>query len=195
MTSLKAALCVALAACASAPAFAATTVYEGTCRAFCGFDRVDGVVQSVLLETTAGVSQSFIVNDPSAGAPVYRLTGVATVDRGTNIPFDVLATGSGSFPTASFTLAVPITQYLTDLAYFGGRGQFQIGVVAVPTYTYVSGSTIGPQTGGTALSSPIRLTINFTPFIPEPSTWALMLAGFGLTGYALRRRRSRVAFA
>jgi hypothetical protein len=29
------------------------------------------------------------------------------------------------------------------------------------------------------------------PFVPEPATWALMLTGFGLTGYALRRRRLR----
>lgn len=29
------------------------------------------------------------------------------------------------------------------------------------------------------------------PFVPEPATWALMLTGFGLTGYALRRRRFR----
>lgn len=29
--------------------------------------------------------------------------------------------------------------------------------------------------------------------VPEPSTWALMLAGFAMTGYAMRRRR--VAFA
>jgi hypothetical protein len=28
--------------------------------------------------------------------------------------------------------------------------------------------------------------------IPEPSAWALMIAGFGVTGAALRRRRSRV---
>ncbi len=32
-----------------------------------------------------------------------------------------------------------------------------------------------------------------TPFVPEPATWALMLTGFGLTGHALRRRRSRPA--
>jgi hypothetical protein len=29
--------------------------------------------------------------------------------------------------------------------------------------------------------------------VPEPSTWALMLAGFGMVGYAMRRRK--VAFA
>ncbi len=31
--------------------------------------------------------------------------------------------------------------------------------------------------------------------IPEPSTWALMLAGFGMVGYAMRRRRPRVVYA
>ena len=31
--------------------------------------------------------------------------------------------------------------------------------------------------------------------VPEPASWALMLAGFGLTGAALRRQRVRAAFA
>jgi hypothetical protein len=31
--------------------------------------------------------------------------------------------------------------------------------------------------------------------IPEPSTWAMMLLGFGMTGVALRRRRVSVSFA
>lgn len=31
--------------------------------------------------------------------------------------------------------------------------------------------------------------------IPEPAAWALLIAGFGLTGAALRTRRVRVAFA
>lgn len=33
------------------------------------------------------------------------------------------------------------------------------------------------------------------PSVPEPATWALMFAGFAMTGYALRRRRAAVAFA
>jgi hypothetical protein len=31
--------------------------------------------------------------------------------------------------------------------------------------------------------------------VPEPASWALMLAGFGLTGAALRRQRVRAVFA
>lgn len=31
--------------------------------------------------------------------------------------------------------------------------------------------------------------------VPEPATWAMMIAGFGLAGAAIRRRRSTLAFA
>ncbi len=33
------------------------------------------------------------------------------------------------------------------------------------------------------------------PAVPEPATWAMMIAGFGLVGGAMRRRRTSVAFA
>lgn len=33
------------------------------------------------------------------------------------------------------------------------------------------------------------------PAVPEPATWAMMIAGFGLVGGAMRRRRTGVAFA
>ena len=38
-----------------------------------------------------------------------------------------------------------------------------------------------------------RTTVSVAPGIPEPSTWAVMITGFGLAGAALRRRR-RVAY-
>ncbi|MFS0771636.1 PEPxxWA-CTERM sorting domain-containing protein [Sphingomonas sp. 1P08PE] len=43
--------------------------------------------------------------------------------------------------------------------------------------------------------NPAATFARFTPAgaVPEPATWALMLAGFGLTGAALRRRRVGVA--
>jgi hypothetical protein len=33
------------------------------------------------------------------------------------------------------------------------------------------------------------------PAIPEPASWAMLIAGFGLTGAALRRRRAAVTSA
>lgn len=50
------------------------------------------------------------------------------------------------------------------------------------------------------MTSPVRVTITGITTqppgigsVPEPSTWAMMLIGFGATGYAMRRRRVKVA--
>lgn len=52
------------------------------------------------------------------------------------------------------------------------------------------------------MTQPVRVTITGitqqppgigTGAVPEPSTWAMMLIGFGATGYAMRRRRTKVA--
>ena len=34
-----------------------------------------------------------------------------------------------------------------------------------------------------------------TPVVPEPATWLMMILGFGMVGYSLRRRSAKVAFA
>lgn len=34
---------------------------------------------------------------------------------------------------------------------------------------------------------------NVTNIVPEPATWAMMIAGFGLVGFAMRRRKSAIA--
>ena len=42
------------------------------------------------------------------------------------------------------------------------------------------------------------VTINYTPVdvaaaVPEPTTWAMMIMGFGLVGSAMRRRNAVLA--
>lgn len=73
-----------------------------------------------------------------------------------------------------------------------------------PTKTYIAwifqimdGGNIG-QGGNAGISSVIwdadatvKLTYHYTAPIPEPETYALMLAGLGLVGWAARRRRMR----
>ena len=43
------------------------------------------------------------------------------------------------------------------------------------------------------LAETARTTQGFVIGVPEPSTWALMIGGFGMIGAALRRRRAAVA--
>ena len=45
--------------------------------------------------------------------------------------------------------------------------------------------------GATANSGAILETRNPPPGVPEPATWAMMLAGFGVTGFAMRRTRRK----
>ena len=39
----------------------------------------------------------------------------------------------------------------------------------------------------------LAIGIDFGPGVPEPATWTLLIGGFGLTGIALRRRRTLAA--
>lgn len=54
----------------------------------------------------------------------------------------------------------------------------------------------GSAYGATANSGAILETAPPPPGVPEPATWAMMLVGFGVTGFAMRRsRRRQPAFA
>jgi hypothetical protein len=60
--------------------------------------------------------------------------------------------------------------------YFGAAGSFQ----ATGTLTFPQGRPTVAQTFAGRLNLPV----------PEPSTWAMLIAGFGFLGAALRRRQS-----
>jgi hypothetical protein len=56
-------------------------------------------------------------------------------------------------------------------------------------YVFDWAGTTAP--GGSQLASQLKLLA--LPAIPEPATWAMLIAGFGLTGAAMRRRRAAIA--
>jgi len=49
--------------------------------------------------------------------------------------------------------------------------------------------------GTCALFETVAFSASSVDAVPEPATWAMLLAGFGLSGAVLRRRRTAVAFA
>ncbi len=73
---------------------------------------------------------------------------------------------------------------------FGGTNQLALNLPFSETVRY--DLTFGPGTGN------FNGTANLTTAVPEPATWAMMIAGFVGLGYAVRRRpkmSARVRFA
>lgn len=68
--------------------------------------------------------------------------------------------------------------------YRGIAGDFSIS----GTYNF---AWTGAQPGGARLASQVKLLA--LPSVPEPGTWAMLIAGFGLTGAVMRRRRAAAA--
>ena len=56
-------------------------------------------------------------------------------------------------------------------------------------YLRVGSCCVSPGTGDYQLN--VSLQSPGAPAVPEPSTWAMMLLGFGAAGYAMRRRAPR----
>jgi PEP-CTERM motif len=72
------------------------------------------------------------------------------------------------------------------------------GMLAVNSAYYASGIVLqwGPDSNNGGLDN-IRFDVRriVGPAVPEPATWAMMLAGFGIVGGAMRRRRATGVFA
>ncbi|MBB4619913.1 PEPxxWA-CTERM sorting domain-containing protein [Sphingomonas abaci] len=183
----------------AAPASAATVVYQGTCQQLCQLQQVNGTVNSVSYFYEFTGSQRFApVGLASDGPTVYSASGTLRVSGAKPVDYSYLVNGYDTGVGIAFYYDFPINQTLTgDLSYYQGTGTFEIGATSFPTLTYVSGRgvNLSQQLGGSPGDSPYRIVIDYdvAPFVPEPSTWALMLAGFGMVGFAMRRRK--VAFA
>lgn len=155
-----------------------------------------------------------------AGIGTYQLTRptLSVVNSGLNIfllsefvgstldsgrPLLIVNSGPAAIPGFFATYDL-----VSDRLGAGPGGGIPLPVAAIPTPT--TGPAAGPimTTSGDALfivaappasstqPSTFKALLNgTTPAVPEPSTWAMMLAGLGLLGAALRRQGKRVRAA
>ncbi|HVU36367.1 MAG TPA: autotransporter-associated beta strand repeat-containing protein [Opitutaceae bacterium] len=117
-----------------------------------------------------------------------QVNGAVTVASGATpftfqlIPF---ATSLSSIPANfnPFTAASWVVMTATSFPGFDAS-KFRIDTSAIPT-TILAGGTFSLSLNGAGTN----LMLNFTP-VPEPATYALMLAGLGIIGWVWRRRRA-----
>jgi hypothetical protein len=130
-------------------------------------------------------------------------SGAASITGGLDANLDALTFTlvGGTFTNALFNLA-PLTgnQPSATTAFF----TFSDGTTSGPITLSGNGSNfVGVEDGAPGISSvSLTTTGNFRAFqglqlgginsaVPEPTTWAMMLVGFGAVGYSMRKRPSR----
>ena len=70
------------------------------------------------------------------------------------------------------------------------------GSMCIHTLDYVGGYSVNTDTGSAAANGYYKIV--FSGYfednsVPEPASWAMLIAGFGLTGAVMRRRRALTA--
>lgn len=86
-------------------------------------------------------------------------------------------TASGLMPELTFELSPEVVNHFNSDR---GSGKFALRAFYSGNGALWSGSGIVPAA-----------FLTTTPAVPEPATWALMIAGFGVVGLSMRRRRAR----
>ena len=115
------------------------------------------------------------------------LTNLLTNASVTYDPFNIFGHGNDNAqtcPACSTTLETDLTQNSARLNFAFLSG---LGFNANQNNTYQA--TL--SAAGNSVTAFAKVGEGFTPTVPEPATWAMMLMGFGFTGVAMRRARSR----
>ncbi|WP_235890342.1 PEPxxWA-CTERM sorting domain-containing protein [Sandaracinobacter neustonicus] len=186
------------------------------------FRLLQGEIAMLKLVSFAVAGFSLALAAPSAAATyLFELTGdyTASWEMDSN-PYDPFATGGyfeiqpvlGSFPGSAFN--VVILRFWTEfegggLTITSRLGEVPSGIVLLETVgaqLFTGDPQVAPvfapgvfELKDFYLSQTGKYTLTIsdpdagTPAIPEPASWAMMIAGFGLVGGVLRRRRPAIA--
>jgi hypothetical protein len=158
----------------AAHAQAATLVVGGGWRLF----QFDGPGSSIRDSGTGDSSYDFLLGGPAT----LNVTDAYVIGD----VFEIFDNGVSVFTTGAFNLAGPTTDD-AEGAFAGttySRGSI---VLAAGSHSITGVATSSPTGAGGAF---IELV---SGGVPEPATWAMMLAGFGMVGVMARRRSAPAA--
>jgi hypothetical protein len=108
----------------------------------------------------------------------------------TSLGYDVMNFGTSNIGSFGFSYTGGV---LTDYSFTYSATSFFFAPDPYPgSYITAPGVFSGIVLGnaGTIFSGNGVLTVTASPAVPEPETWALLIAGFGVAGGAMRLRRS-----
>nr|WP_310522217.1 choice-of-anchor C family protein [Polymorphobacter sp.] len=132
--------------------------------------------------------------DLSGGAPGSVSQTFATIaGRTYTVSFDLSANPDNGPALKDFSASADNTTFLTQVGQAGypltwsPKGFTFTADDGAATLMFTSGAA--NSAWGPALDN-VSVSLNA---VPEPATWAMLIAGFGLVGVAARRRRSVVA--
>ncbi|MFM9978839.1 MAG: PEPxxWA-CTERM sorting domain-containing protein [Sphingomonadaceae bacterium] len=158
-----------------------------------------------IIDEDAGGTGNF-ANEPSASTVMFFLSG-STPILNYAAGFD---TGFSFFYSSSTAATVSVYDGLDGTGNLLGSinliAQFNDNCAGDPQGNYCNWTNIGVAFGGTARSINFGGTPDETGFdnitfgsavaggaVPEPTTWAMMIGGFGAIGGAMRMRRRKVS--
>jgi hypothetical protein len=129
---------------------------------------------------------------PNGGSSANFLAGtyrnvVLTVDGSNNVKAYIDGFGAFSAVSTSMNISTNVLGLFLDNTAGGGQGEWSATNIA--TFNVFDGVLTADQADAFDGQS-------FTPpGVPEPASWAMMLAGFGGLGALMRRRRAQATFA
>lgn len=146
----------------------------------------DFVTTSAFFGPDQNGSGAFTTSDVASqveGHTAYAITGIT--GQINNVAISGLTDFSKSL--------IPTYYYFTDgPSFLSGTGvHFNAGDYSDIRFFSPSTSPVGYRISGngTILAS-VNATSSAVAAVPEPATWAMMIAGFGMIGFAARRRPS-----
>lgn len=146
-----------------------------------------------LLHTTLGIPSLLFFDDARKGGLALYQSDVALNRLGFRIGSPQLFSGTlaapslltGVFPICPAHFGQVDPRLETDLCSFASQGFASGDPINNPFYDPITLQSDDPILTGTVTIAAIG--------VPEPNSWALLIAGFGVTGMTLRRRRARIS--
>ncbi len=188
----------ALVICLASPSLAATITYTltGTGSATIGNAAQSGAFTATGVGDTANVGFPFGANVPTVPLSSFTITFGSTVYTATN-PIRFFVNNNNGIAGFNDTTTQDVLNFSSGVFLIYNNISNAGPIAATGGFTSVLATNAGalnwtaPPSGILAF----RAVVGAAPAVPEPTTWGLMVAGFGIVGGALRRQRPRIGVA